>query len=294
MTLRHLRIFVEVVNCGKMSEAASKLYISQSSISQTISELESYYNVRLFDRFSKRLFLTAAGRELYEMASKVIISYDEMNRYMSHITDKQELKIGATFTICATVMTGILKRLDEECGSAAVRVVVDRTPVLESQLLRGELDAAIVEGVIKSHDLVVEVLMHDELFLVCNPFHPFARREWIDIKELEGQNFIMREQTSRSRKIFEAVLEREHVCVTERWTCNNLETIKAAVVEGYGLSVLSDRYIRQERDKGVLVAIPIRDVHMTRDFSLAYHKNKYRFPAFQSLLSICGGLRGEG
>ena len=86
MTLRHLRIFVEVVNCGKMSEAASRMYISQSSISQAISDLENYYQTRLFDRLSKRLYLTEAGKEFYSLASKVILAYDEMDKYMELIS----------------------------------------------------------------------------------------------------------------------------------------------------------------------------------------------------------------
>lgn len=290
MTLRHLRIFVEVVNCGKMSEAASKLYISQSSISQTISELERHYRVKLFDRLSKKLFLTTAGHELYALASKIVISYDEMNKYMSHITDKQELKIGATFTIGATLMTQLLKSLNADCPNVIVRVVVDRTPVLEEQILRGELDVAIVEGVIKSHDISSELLMQDELFLVCSTTHPFAKKKSIDIQELAGQDFIMREPTSRSRKIFEAYLERENVRVIEKWTCNNLETIKAAVIDGYGLSVLSERYITQEYQQGDLTIVPIRNVHMTRDFILIYHKNKYQFSALIKFISMCHHL----
>ena len=75
--------------------------------------------------------------------------------------------------------------------------------------------------------------------------------------------------------------------MTEKWTCNNLETIKAAVIGGYGLSVLSARYIRQEQEKGILRAIPIEGIHMIRDFSLVYHKSKYQFPAFQIFVHLC-------
>ena len=51
MTIRHLKIFIEVARCGKMSKAAANLYISQPTVSQTISELEDHYKVRLFERF---------------------------------------------------------------------------------------------------------------------------------------------------------------------------------------------------------------------------------------------------
>ena len=156
MTLRHLRIFVEVVNCGKMSEAASRMYISQSSISQAISDLENYYQTRLFDRLSKRLYLTEAGKEFYSLASKVILAYDEMDKYMEHMTDQQILRVGATFTIGATILPRLFRALDTECPDVTTKVVVDRTPLLEKQLLQGELDLSLVEGSVKSPDLVVE------------------------------------------------------------------------------------------------------------------------------------------
>ena len=290
MTLRHLRIFVEVVNCGKMSEAASKLYISQPSISQTISELENYYNVKLFDRLSKKLYLTAPGKELYEMASKIVLAYDEMDRCMSHATDKQELKLGATFTVSAIVMMRLLRQFDEKYKNITARLVVDRTKVLEHQLLSGELDAAIVEGTIKSSDLVVKDLMKDELVLACPITHPFHLRSHVKLRELEGMDFIMREQASKTRRIFEENLEREHITVKEKWTCNNPWTIKAAVTEGYGLSILSERYIRNEVRSGQIAVARIEGITMERTFSLAYHKNKYKFPAFLSFLKICDSL----
>ena len=103
----------------------------------------------------------------------------------------------------------------------------------------------------------------------------------------------MREPTSKTRKIFESYLTRANVQVTEKWTCNNLETIKAAVIGGYGLSVLSARYIRQEQEKGVLRAIPIHGIKMVRDFSLVHHKSKYLFPAFQTFVQLCRACQSE-
>jgi len=52
MTLRNLRIFLAVADCGSMSEAAKKMHIAQPSVSGTISEIEEQYQVRLFERLS--------------------------------------------------------------------------------------------------------------------------------------------------------------------------------------------------------------------------------------------------
>lgn len=72
MTLRHMTIFLEVASCNNMSIAAQNLYISQSTVSLAVSEIEKTYNVRLFDRLSKHLRLTEAGMLLLDYASRII------------------------------------------------------------------------------------------------------------------------------------------------------------------------------------------------------------------------------
>lgn len=55
MTIRHLKIFIAVAETGSMSTAAQQLYVSQPTISQAIRELEEHYQIRLFERLSRKL-----------------------------------------------------------------------------------------------------------------------------------------------------------------------------------------------------------------------------------------------
>ena len=61
MTKRDLEIFVAVAETGSITEAAKNLYITQASVSQAVSNLERKYDMLLFDRLSRRLYLSAAG-----------------------------------------------------------------------------------------------------------------------------------------------------------------------------------------------------------------------------------------
>ena len=56
MTLKHLKVFITVCECGSMTKAAKKLFIAQPSVSLTISEIEKYYNIKLFDRENNLLY----------------------------------------------------------------------------------------------------------------------------------------------------------------------------------------------------------------------------------------------
>ena len=69
MTLRHFRIFVAVCKQGGITKAAESLYLAQPAVSLAVRELEEHYDVRLFDRIGRRLYLTEAGKEFWPMPS---------------------------------------------------------------------------------------------------------------------------------------------------------------------------------------------------------------------------------
>ena len=78
MTIRHMRIFVAVVHENSITGAAGKLYLSQPAVSLAVRELEEYYGVRLFERMSRRIFVTEAGRKLYDYATHIVSLFEEM------------------------------------------------------------------------------------------------------------------------------------------------------------------------------------------------------------------------
>ena len=90
-----MTIFLEVAACNNMSTAAQNLYISQSTVSLAITEIEKTYNVRLFDRLSKHLRLTEAGLLLLDYASRIINLYKEMESALLGLHLKQ-IHIGST------------------------------------------------------------------------------------------------------------------------------------------------------------------------------------------------------
>lgn len=78
MTLRHMKIFATVCSENSITAASKKLYISQPAVSSAIKVLELYYNAPLFDRISKKIYLTEAGNTVYHYALHIISLFDEM------------------------------------------------------------------------------------------------------------------------------------------------------------------------------------------------------------------------
>ena len=275
MTLRHLQIFLEVAACGKMSLAATRLFISQPTVSQTISELEKHYHTKLFERYPKGLVLTESGRVLRELAQGVIASYQKLSETMLSPLRILPLHIGATVTVGACVIHQILRQFRQDYPQADPRIYVNNTQLIEERLLDGRLDIALVEGSVHNPDLLVDPIIRDFLVPVCSTDHPLAQREMVPLEELAAQPFILREQGSGTRALFETFMEERGYQLDVRWECTNAGTIKSAVMDNQGISVISVRLVEEELRSGKLRVIRVPGGVWDRSFSLVYHRHKF-------------------
>lgn len=98
MTIRHLKIFITVYDEKNMTAAASKLFITQPTVSQAIQELESEYKVILFERLSRKLYPTPSGDKLYQYATHIIKLVEDMEESIRENSLMKKLTIGANYT----------------------------------------------------------------------------------------------------------------------------------------------------------------------------------------------------
>lgn len=144
MTLRHMSIFLEVAACNNMSIAAQNLYLSQSTVSLAISEIEKTYKVRLFDRLSKHLRLTEAGMLLLDYASRIISLYKEMESALLGLHLKQ-IHIGSTLVAASCLLQDIIRAYHIICPDVSTRFTIDDSYFMEKKLAQGELDVMLTE-----------------------------------------------------------------------------------------------------------------------------------------------------
>ena len=292
MTIRHLRVFLEVARCGSMSQAAKNLYISQPTVSQAIAEIEAEYQVRLFSRLSKHLYITVSGEQLLEYAGRIIDLYNEMEQTM-HSKQIVRLRLGASLTVGTSIFSQLLSAYQELHPEVETRVMVENTGELEDNLLHGKLDIALVDGQIKSPDILYEPVISDTLVFACRPDHPLSGRESVSARELDRLPMVLREERSSVRKTFESFMREQGCEVNCAWACHNTDTIKSAVAAGHGPTVISRRLIQRELDSGEMHACRIEDFPGTCTFALAYHKDKRLFLYFSDFLELCRKFGAE-
>lgn len=286
ITLRHLTIFRAVAECKRMSEAARQLYISQPTVSQTISEIEVEYDVLLFERSPKELRITPAGGTFLEYASLVLDKLDSLDHAMRGSAFKLPMRVGATVTVGNTLLSSLLAELKQANPLIDLYVTVDNTSVIEQMLLHNELDIALVEGMISRDEITTEPVIQDTMVLICGRKHPFAERSFVSLEELRGEDFILRERGSGTRAMFVNLAAEHLIPINIKWECCSGTAIREAVIHNHGLSFLSYRCVRDDCRAGLLHAVKLENCRLNRSFYLAYHKNKTITPQMDDFIKI--------
>lgn len=276
MTLRHLRIFVEVATTRTMSRAASNLHISQPTVSQVIAELEKVYETKLFERFSKELKITDSGRLLLRYATHTLQAKTSLEKAMREHNAMDLIRVGGTVTVGTCVLNGIVRQIMHDHADVNVYLYVNNTGVIERKLLNNDLDIALVEGRIRSREILTRPMIPDTLVFVCDAAHPLAEREDLTLEEACVFPFILREKGSGTRARFEEAVRARGLTLNVRGEYNNAEAIVNAVSEGLGVTVISSRLIRKDLAADRLRIVPLKDCEpMERFFCLAWHRDKF-------------------
>ena len=290
-----LRVFYEAARNESFTKAGDLLALTQPAVSFHIKSLEDQVGARLFRREKNHIVLTEVGEILYRHAGDILALYDraeaEMARLVQHVGGN--LLIGAANVVAKYVLArplGAFKRLNPQ---VTIVVTAGNSEVVAGQLLKGELDVAIVSEPLELKGFTVEPWFRDELLVIVGPEHRWAARSSIGLGELVGEPFIMREEGSGTRRMIEWYLQ-QHALDPARLdvalTLGSTEAVKAGVESGAGVSIVSRLSVAAELQAGSLRALTITGVEMARTFSLAYPRLAYRKLAVETFLDFCRTL----
>lgn len=291
MTLHHLKIFIAVAESGKMSAAARAHHLSQPTVSQIIRELEEYYATALFERFSKKLHITEDGKKLLGYAKEVLNAYENLEYNMSSAVRRDTLRVGSSVTVGMCVMPGLVRQFSAARPDTDIYSYVNNTQTIETMLLRSELDVAVVEGKIRNPDILCSHLMDDYVALFCAAEHPFAAQKYISLDELCRENFVMREQGSGTREIFENFIVDHKRKLKIKWEVACFDSTLRAVREENCIGVASIRLLIPHLETGKIRAICCAGGEWDRTFSLVHHKSKYMTEAMTTFIKAAHKIK---
>ena len=289
MTLDQLRIFVAVAERQHVTRAAEALNTVQSAVSAAVSGLESRHAVKLFHRVGRGIELTEAGRIFLGEARAVLARAEAAELVLADLSGLRRgiLRVHASQTIASHWLPRHLVAFRATYPEIAVRLAVGNTADVARAVNEGASELGFVEGEIDDPALGSTAVAQDRLVLVVPPSHPFAATDTLKAADLAAHPWVLREEGSGTRSVFEAALAAEGIPPRDLTVALELpsnEAVLAAVEAGAGASVLSEAVVAGKLADGVLVAasFPLP----TRTFRMLRHKERYRSRAADALLDV--------
>ncbi len=285
MTIRHLRVFVCVAKHMSMTKAAEELFIAQPAVSNTISELEKQYNLKLFERINRRLFLTDEGKSLLIKAQSVLGAFDEFEESATNSSKRPHLKIGASLTIGIKKIPRLLQGLKESFPNIDFQVSINQTSVIESKILSGLLDFAFIQGKPSDASIKSRLVERNTHVAVCGTGYPMP--DVVTLKELCRYDLLLREDESVSREFLDHIFARESIVVDPVMESISNQALISATIKNLGVTILSESLLRGHLERGELRRVIVRDYEFSRNSYMIFHKDKVFTSAKKDAFDYC-------
>ena len=278
MEFKQLESYAAVVRYNSFTKAAENMYISQPTISTHIRVLEEELNVRLIMRTTKNIEVTPEGMKLYEYAVNLLELRDRMLRECS-ADSRQTIHLGASSIPSAYVLPEVLPAYGKYKPNAYFAIHQSDSQGILDGLTDGIFDVGLIGMPAEKDSLVCESFCRDRMVIitpVTEYFRELQRREETPVDELFREPLILREKGSGSRRSAEQLLEQmgltdEQLNISAR--INDPEAIKNLVAGGLGISIISERAVRNFLDEGRLLKFEI-PAESSRDLYVVYRRDQ--------------------
>jgi DNA-binding transcriptional LysR family regulator len=287
LTLRQLQCFSAVARKLSYTKAAEELHLTQPAVSMQIRQLEQQAGLALTEQFGKRVHLTEAGEEVFRYARSILQQVDELDVVLDRIKGLSggRLRIAA-ISSANYFAPKLLGTFHERFPDINVSMeVINQTEVLR-RVLDNEVDMAIMGQPPKDSQVEAIAFMDNPLIIVAPPEHRLAKRKRIQLKELEKEEFLIREPGSGTRGAMERFFRQNKLKLTTGMEMGSLSSIKQGVQANLGLGLLQRDAVQVELQLGKLVELKVKGLPIWRKWYVVLHKAKRLSVAAEEFRSL--------
>ncbi len=289
-TLSQLRTFVTIAENKHFGTAATKLGISQPSLSQALVALEQGLGIQLIERSTRRVIVTPAGEELLPYAKTTLDAADAFLAHSrgTHGTLIGPLTVGIIPTIAPYVLPGLLTATSTQYPELEPRIVEDQTRNLVQMLRDGQIDLAVM-ALPSETTGVAEVPLYTEDFTVVVPEdHALAGREDLGLSDLDELDLLLLDDGHCLHDQIVDLCRKADLNPTEAANsvtrASSLTTIMQLVAAGLGATLVPESAVPTEcRRPGVATDTFRDDVTAQRQIGLVYRNSSSRAEEFHLL-----------
>jgi len=277
MDVRQLELFLAVMECGSVTRAAERVYLSPGAVSLQLHNLAIELHTDLFVRAGKRFSPTPAAVKLAEMAKGVVRSVRQIEQEFANdpAVDTRPFHLATGATTLIHRLGRPLRLLRREFPQATIQVTVAPTEEMAAGLLDRRFDLAIISLPYDEANLTLMPLFDEEL-LILRPSTKAVRGNvvrFIDPEELASAKFLLYPTRSNMRSIIQKFFRELDINPNVTMEADDTEVIKKLVETGFGYSILPESALRGQRRFFHLFRV--RDHRIVRGQALARINSEY-------------------
>lgn len=268
-----------VADKGSFSQAAEELEVSQPAVSLQIRALEERLGHRLLDRSGRRVTLTEAGEIAYRYARRMVGLEAELERALGEIGTRiaGPLVLGSSTGPGELLLPRLLGAFHVAHPDVRVSLTVSDTQTVCDRVLDDELELGVVGAAREQRGLVFEPFVRDELVAIVPPGHALAARTSVTFAEVVAEPMLLQQEGSGVRSVVEAAMREGGLRDRDLHIAMELglqQSVKAAVLDGFGITFISSLAVEREVADGSLVALRLEDAGLVRHFFAVRHAGR--------------------
>jgi len=264
-TLQQLKLFESVSRLKSYTRAAEELCVTQPAVSIQIKRLETQAGLPLLEKVGKKIYPTAAGKEMYSASIDILKRVKELQRSIEDLqgTVKGSLQVSVVST-AKYFLPNLLGAFLQQYSDVEPKLkFANRASVIE-RLMNNDDDFVIMGQTPDDASVESYPFLNNILGIVAPLNHPLANKKNITLKDIANYRFLIRETGSGTRQVFDQLLKKHDVIIEPYMELDSSEALKQAVIAGLGIAVLSVHSVQLELEVKKLTILDVEGFPIKR------------------------------
>lgn len=287
LSTRHLRALVAVAQYRNFAAAATDLGISQPTLTRTVRRAEDMLGVALFTRTTRRVALTAAGREFLPMAERLLSDLGLGIRNVRELAEMErgQVVIASLMTIAHGVLPGAVRRFAANYPSVAVELREGVQARVLEEVRGGSADFGLGDAPDVGGPLEIESLGEHGFRIALPAGHRLLHRKSVSLKDLAGERLISMPTEAAARRTLDAAAIAAGVALDSHFTVGQFTTAFQLVAEGLGVAIVPSTYFDGGHPDNVS-SRPLRGQDVVQRLGVIRRRDRAVSPAAAAFLAI--------
>ena len=299
MNLKQAQYVKTIAECGSITAAAKKLFVSQPSLSQMLRQLEQETGLPIFDRSTSPMRLTYAGEKYLQAAERIIAANAELDSQLREIRQEHSgrLRLGISVTRAMQVMPLVLRIFQQQYPNVTLQMTESGSGTLEELLRTGQIDLALAALESTSPSLAYELIEKETIGILAGRDTAIAKQfvsgTPLSLDAFRRENFVFLTKGHSSRITQDKLFRRCGMSPTALLETDSLEVGRRVALEAGACMLLPniyiDDYCRQQGGE----FFPLKDYETHRHFYSCYRKDEFVRRYVRDFIQITAGVLAE-